>query len=39
VREIASSLSAMPLAMMIQSVSVTSQGVHLHLAGRDVRFG
>ena len=39
VREIAFSLSAMPLAMMIQSVSVTSQGVHLHLAGRDVRFG
>ena len=39
VREIAFSLSAMPLAMMIQSVSVTSQGVHLHLAGRNVRFG
>jgi DUF2993 family protein len=39
VRDIAFSLSALPLAMMIQGVSVTSQGVHLHLAGRNVRFG
>jgi hypothetical protein len=38
-RDIAFSLSALPLAMMIQSVSVTSQGVQLHLAGRNVRFG
>ena len=32
-------LPALPLAMTIRSVSVTSQGVHLHLAGHDVRFG
>lgn len=38
-RDIAFSLSALPLAMMIQNVSVTSQGVHLHLAGRNVRLG
>ena len=38
-RDIAFSLSVLPLAMMIQSVSVTSQGVQLHLAGRDVRLG
>lgn len=38
-RDITFSLSALPLAMMIQSISVTSQGVQLHLAGRDVRFG
>jgi LmeA-like phospholipid-binding len=38
-RDVTFSLSALPLAMMIQSVSVTSQGVQLHLAGRDVRFG
>jgi hypothetical protein len=39
VRDITFSLSVLPLAMMIHSVSVTSQGVHLHLAGRNVRFG
>ena len=38
-RDIAFSLSVLPLAMMIQSVSVTSEGVRLHLAGRDVRIG
>lgn len=38
-RDITLSHSALPLAMMIQSISVTSQGVQLHLAGRDVRFG
>ncbi len=38
-RDIAFSLSVLPLAMMIQNVSVTSQGVYLHLAGRNVRFG
>jgi len=38
-RDITFSLSALPLAMMIQSISVTSQGVELHLAGRNVRFG
>jgi hypothetical protein len=38
-RDITFSLSALPLAMMVQSVSVTSQGVQLHLAGRNVRFG
>jgi hypothetical protein len=38
-RDITFSLSALPLAMMIQSISVTSQGVQLHLAGRNVRFG
>ena len=38
-RDITLSLSALPLAMMIQSISVTSQGVQLHLAGRNVRFG
>ena len=32
-------LPALPLAMTIQDVSVTSQGVQLHLAGHDVRFG
>jgi LmeA-like phospholipid-binding len=37
-RDITFSLSALPLAMMIQSVSVTSQGLQLHLAGRNVRF-
>lgn len=30
---------ALPLAMTIQGVSVTSQGVQLHLAGHNVRFG
>ena len=39
VRDITFSLSALPLAVMIQGVSVTSQGVRLHLAGRNVRFG
>jgi hypothetical protein len=38
-RDITFSLSALPLAMMVQSVSLTSQGVQLHLAGRNVRFG
>jgi len=38
-RDITFSFSALPLAMMVQSVSVTSQGVQLHLAGRNVRFG
>ena len=38
-RDITFSLSALPLATMIQSVSVTGQGVHLRLAGRNVRFG
>jgi LmeA-like phospholipid-binding len=38
-RDITFSRSALPLAMMIQGVSVTSQGVQLHLAGRNVRFG
>ncbi len=37
--DITFSLSALPLAVMIQGVSVTSQGVRLHLAGRNVRFG
>ena len=37
--DIAFSLSVLPLAMMIHSVSVTSQGVRLHLAGRNVRSG
>jgi hypothetical protein len=37
--DIASSLAALPLAMMIQRVSVTGQGLQLHLAGRNVRFG
>jgi hypothetical protein len=32
------SLPALPLAMTIQAVSVTSQGVQLHLAGHNVRF-
>ncbi len=32
-------LPALPPAMTIQSVSVTSQGVHLHLTGHDVSFG
>jgi hypothetical protein len=39
VRDITFSLSVLPLAMMIQSISVTSQGVQLHLAGSNVRFG
>jgi LmeA-like phospholipid-binding len=39
VRDISFPFSALPLAMMIQGVSVTSQGVHLHLAGRNVRLG
>jgi hypothetical protein len=39
VRDITFSLSALPLAMMIQGVSLTRQGVQLDLAGRDVRFG
>jgi hypothetical protein len=38
-RDITFPLSALPLAMMVQSVSVTSQGVQLYLAGRNVRFG
>jgi hypothetical protein len=38
-RDVTFSLSALPLAMMIQSVSVTSQGVQLHLVGRNVRLG
>jgi len=38
-RDITLPLPALPLAMTIRSVSVTSQGVHLHLAGHDVRFG
>jgi len=38
-RYIAFSLPALPLAVMIQNVSVTSQGVHLHFAGRNVRLG
>jgi hypothetical protein len=38
-RDITFSLSVLPLAMMIHSVSVTSQGVQLHLTGRNVRFG
>jgi len=38
-RDITLSLPALPLEMTIQSVSVTSQGVQLHLAGQDVRFG
>ena len=33
------SLPALSLAMTIQSASVTSRGVQLHLAGRNVRFG
>ncbi len=37
-RDITLSLPALPRAMTIQSVSVTSEGVHLHLAGRNVRF-
>jgi hypothetical protein len=32
-------LPALPLGMTIQDVSVTGQGVLLHLAGRDVSFG
>ncbi len=39
VRGITLVLPALPPAMTIQSVSVTSQGVQLHLAGHDVRFG
>jgi len=38
-RDITLPLPALPPAMTIQSVSVTSQGVQLHLAGHDVRFG
>ena len=38
-RDITVSLPALPLAMTIQSVSVTSQGVQLHLGGHNVRFG
>ena len=38
-RDVAFSLSALPLTVMIENVSVTSQGVHLHLAGRNVRLG
>ena len=38
-RDITLSLPALPLAMTIQSVSVSSQGVHLYLAGHNVRFG
>jgi hypothetical protein len=38
-RDITLPLPALPPATTIHSVSVTSQGVHLHLAGRDVRFG
>jgi LmeA-like phospholipid-binding len=38
-RDIALPLAVLPLAVMIQGVSVTSQGVRLHLAGRNVRFG
>jgi hypothetical protein len=33
------SLSALSLVMTVQSASVTSQGLQLHLAGRDVRLG
>ena len=36
---LAVSLPALSLAMTIQSASVTSQGVQLHLAGRNVRLG
>lgn len=38
-RDITFSFSALPLAMMIRSVSMTSQGVQVHLAGRNIRFG
>jgi len=38
-RDIAFSLPALPLTVMTENVSVTSQGVHLHLAGRNVRPG
>jgi hypothetical protein len=37
--DITLSLPALSLAMTIQSASVTSQGVQLHLAGRNVRLG
>ncbi len=38
-RDIPLLLPALPPAMTIQGVSVTGQGVQLHLAGHDVRFG
>ena len=33
------SLPALSLAMTVRSASVTSQGLQLHLAGRNVRLG
>lgn len=37
--DITLSLPALPLGMTIQEVSVTGQGVLMHMAGREVRFG
>ena len=37
--DITLALPALPLTMTIQAVSITSQGVQLHLAGHNVRFG
>jgi len=38
-RDIILPLPALPLGMTVQDVGVTGQGVLLHLAGQDVRFG
>jgi hypothetical protein len=38
-RDITLSLPALPPGMTIQSVTVTGQGVQVHLAGHDIRFG
>jgi hypothetical protein len=38
-RDITLPLPALPLAMTIQGVAVTGQGVQVHLAGHDVRVG
>ena len=38
-RDITLPLPALPLAMTIQGVTVTGQGVQVHLAGHDVRVG
>jgi hypothetical protein len=38
-RDITLPLPALPLAMTIQGVSVTGQGVQVHLVGRNIRFG
>ena len=38
-RDITLPLPALPLGMTIQGVSVTGQGVLVHMAGQDVRFG